>query len=123
MKIRNSFAIFMPFQSYRCFRCLWGRIFVNVEPSALQRETLLAFPEDEENLFPHYTLSVGDWAIVRRHRGDHNRVGLLCSFVTRAKKPGQSCATRKTQLRELGIAASRMLDGKTTPCLRFQLVR
>jgi hypothetical protein len=40
-----------------------------------QREALLTFPEEEENLLQYYTLSVRDLAIVRQHRGDHNRLG------------------------------------------------
>jgi Domain of unknown function (DUF4158) len=43
--------------------------------TAAQREALLTFPEEEENLLQYYTLSVRDLAIVRQHRGDHNRLG------------------------------------------------
>ena len=48
--------------------------------TAAQREALLAFPEEEENLLRYYVLSVRDMAVVRQHRGDHNRLGFAVQF-------------------------------------------
>ena len=57
--------------------------------TAAQREALLAFPEEEENLLRYYVLSVRDLAAVRQHRGDHNRLGFCSTTLLPAlSKPG-----------------------------------
>jgi TnpA family transposase len=40
-----------------------------------QREELLASPTEEIDLIRHYTFSTHDFAVIRRCRGDHNRLG------------------------------------------------
>ncbi len=40
-----------------------------------QRAELLTFPTEEADLLRHYTLSTHDLAVIRRRRGDHNRLG------------------------------------------------
>ena len=49
--------------------------------TAAERDALLALPTTEEELIRHYTLSQSDLSVIRRRRGDHNRLGfatLLC---------------------------------------------
>jgi len=43
--------------------------------STAERESLLAFPDTEDQLIRHYTLNESDLSMVRQHRGDHNRLG------------------------------------------------
>jgi hypothetical protein len=45
--------------------------------TAAQREELLAFPTEEVDLIRNYTFSAHDLAVIRRCRGDHNRLGFL----------------------------------------------
>ena len=42
--------------------------------SPAQREELLAFPTEEADLLRHYTFNTHDLAVIRRRRGDHNRL-------------------------------------------------
>jgi Domain of unknown function (DUF4158) len=43
--------------------------------TSTQREELLAFPTDETDLLRYYTFNTHDLAVIRRRRGDHNRLG------------------------------------------------
>ena len=43
--------------------------------TSAQREELLAFPTDEAELLRYYTFNTHDLAVIRRRRGDHNRLG------------------------------------------------
>jgi TnpA family transposase len=43
--------------------------------TSAQREELLAFPTEEVDLIRHYTFSAHDFAVIRRCRGGHNRLG------------------------------------------------
>ena len=43
--------------------------------SSAQREELLPFPTEEVDLIRNYTFSAHDLAVIRRCRGDHNRLG------------------------------------------------
>jgi TnpA family transposase len=55
--------------------------------SATQRATLLALPQKPEELIQHCTLSQSDLSLIKRRRGDHNRLGfavLLCGL----RQPG-----------------------------------
>jgi hypothetical protein len=45
------------------------------------RMQLLAFPEDEAELIRRYTLTKADLALVRQHRGDHNRLGIAVQIL------------------------------------------
>lgn len=40
-----------------------------------ERESLLAFPSTDDELFRHYTFSEPDISAIRQRRGDHNRFG------------------------------------------------
>ena len=63
--------------------------------SPAQREELLAFPTEEADLLRHYTFNTHDLAVIRRRRGDHNRLGFgvqLC-YV---RFPGQLLAAGET---------------------------
>ena len=49
--------------------------------SAVERESLLAMPDNDEDLIRHYTFSESDLSIIGQHRGASNRLGfamLLC---------------------------------------------
>jgi TnpA family transposase len=63
--------------------------------TAAQREALLAFPDEEENLLQHYVLSVRDLAAVRQHRGDHNRLGFAVQLCY-LRYPGRVLAENET---------------------------
>ena len=63
--------------------------------SAAQREALLAFPDEEENLLQHYVLSVSDLAAARQHRGDHNRLGFAVQLCY-LRYPGRVLAENET---------------------------
>jgi TnpA family transposase len=63
--------------------------------TAAQREAVLAFPEEEENLLRYHTLSIRDLATVRRHRGgDHNRLGFAVQLCY-LRYPGPSSRRMK----------------------------
>ena len=42
--------------------------------SPAQREALLVIPVDRASLIEHYVLSEQDLSLIRRRRGDHNRL-------------------------------------------------
>jgi hypothetical protein len=60
-----------------------------------QRQALLAFPEEEENLLRYYVLSVRDLAAVHQHRGDHNRLGFAVQLCY-LRYPGRVLAENET---------------------------
>ena len=65
--------------------------------TSAQREALLAFSKEEAELLRHYTFSTHDFAVIRRCRGDHNRLGfggLRSNSVTYAFPVGCSLLTR-----------------------------
>jgi hypothetical protein len=43
--------------------------------SAAERDSLLALPENQDDLLRHYTFSESDLSIIRQHRGAANRLG------------------------------------------------
>lgn len=43
--------------------------------SAAERESLLALPDDQNELIRRYTFSESDLSVIRRHRGAANRLG------------------------------------------------
>ena len=59
--------------------------------STSERETLLALPEDQEELIRHYTLNDTDRALVRQRRGDGNRLGFGVQ-LSLLRFPGQVLA-------------------------------
>jgi Domain of unknown function (DUF4158) len=56
------------------------------------RTSLLALPTDTDTLIRHYTLGERDLAVVRQHRGDHNRLGFAVQLCT-LRYPGTSLGT------------------------------
>lgn len=43
--------------------------------SATERESLLALPQEQDELIQHYTLAESDLALVRQCRSEANRLG------------------------------------------------
>src|SRR3989338_4935677 len=43
--------------------------------SAAERDSLLAFPDNQDDLIRYYTFNDSDLSIIGRHRGDANRLG------------------------------------------------
>ena len=43
--------------------------------SATERDTLLALPESQDDLIRYYTFNDSDLSLIRRRRGDANRLG------------------------------------------------
>ncbi|MEH6825511.1 MAG: Tn3 family transposase [Motiliproteus sp.] len=43
--------------------------------SPTERESLLAFPQEQDALIQHYTLNESDFAVINQRRGQHNRLG------------------------------------------------
>jgi TnpA family transposase len=62
--------------------------------TAVQREQLLAFPEDESALIRIAALSEADLAFVRQHRGDSNRLGIALQ-MTYLRYPGRMLVGRE----------------------------
>ena len=76
--------------------------------TAAQREALLAFPDEEENLLQHYVLSVRDLAAARQHRGDHNRLGFAVQLCY-LRYPGRVLAENETPpAAVLGMVAAQL---------------
>ena len=51
--------------------------------ASAQREELLACPTTEADLLRHYTFDTHDLAVIRRRRGDHNRLGFAAQLPDR----------------------------------------
>ena len=76
--------------------------------STAERESLLAFPDTEDQLIRHYTLGESDLSLVRQRRGDHNRLGFAvqlcclrfpsCALPTDAEPPASLLAIVGRQL-------------------------
>src|SRR3989338_3360606 len=43
--------------------------------SAAERDSLLAFPDNQDDMIRYYTFNDNDLSIIGRHRGDANRLG------------------------------------------------
>jgi hypothetical protein len=56
--------------------------------SALERDRLLAVPDDRDELIRHYTLSEHDHSLIRQRRGDANRLGFAVQLCL-LRYPGQ----------------------------------
>ena len=67
-----------------------------------ERVQLFAFSEDEGELIQLATLARADLTYIRRHRGDHNRLGLAIQMVylrhpSRVLPPNEALALQTTQ--------------------------
>ncbi|MFZ3193681.1 MAG: Tn3 family transposase [Moraxellaceae bacterium] len=56
--------------------------------SAVERESLLAFPDSNDEMIRHYTLSEADLSLIRQRRGDANRLGFAVQLCL-LRHPGQ----------------------------------
>lgn len=56
--------------------------------SAAERESLLAFPDSNDELIRHYTLSEADLSLISQRRGDANRLGFAVQLCL-LRHPGQ----------------------------------
>lgn len=73
-----------------------------------QSVELLAFPEDESELIRLATLSKEDFAFVRQHRGDHNRLGVAVLMIY-LRYPGRVLGpTEPPHAPVLGIVAAQL---------------
>ena len=61
--------------------------------SAAERESLLALPDNRDDLIRRYTLSPSDIAIIRQRRGAANRLGFAVQ-LSYLRYPG-CCARRR----------------------------
>jgi Domain of unknown function (DUF4158) len=59
--------------------------------TSTQRDELLAFPTEEADLLRYYTFNTHDLAVIRRRRGDHNRLGFAVQLCY-ARFPGRLLA-------------------------------
>ncbi|NTZ88486.1 DUF4158 domain-containing protein, partial [Burkholderia metallica] len=58
--------------------------------SAAERDSLLAFPDNRDDLIRHYTFSEADLSLIKQHRGAANRLGFavqLC-YMRYLNRPG-----------------------------------
>ncbi|MFM0609730.1 Tn3 family transposase [Paraburkholderia sediminicola] len=76
--------------------------------TSAQRLQLFAFPEDESELIRLATLSKEDFAFVRQHRSDHNRLGLAVLMIY-LRYPGRVLGPNETpHAPVLGIIAAQL---------------
>ncbi|KVZ49419.1 hypothetical protein WL29_28965 [Burkholderia ubonensis] len=60
--------------------------------SASERDSLLAIPEELDDLIRHYTFSESDLSLIRQRRGDANRLGYAVQLCL-LRYPGQGWST------------------------------
>lgn len=60
--------------------------------SAVERESLLALPDNRDDLIRRYTLSESDLSIIRQHRGAANRLGFAVQLCY-LRFPGSKAST------------------------------
>jgi TnpA family transposase len=76
-----------------------------------QRFQLFAFPDDESELIRLATLSKEDFAFVRQHRGDHNRLGVAVLMIY-LRYPGRALGPgEKPHAPILGIVSNAVAGG------------
>jgi TnpA family transposase len=63
--------------------------------SATERASLLAPPDTNDDMARHYAFSDGDLAVIRRRRGDANRLGIAVQLCL-LRFPGQGLQTDTT---------------------------
>ena len=68
--------------------------------SPAQREALLVIPVDRASLIEHYVLSEQDLSLIRRRRGDHNRLGIAVQLAL-LRFPGIALQADETPPQEL----------------------
>lgn len=56
--------------------------------SSAERQSLLSYPDSEEDLIRHYTLSDADQSLIRQRRGNSNRLGIAVQMCL-LRFPGQ----------------------------------
>jgi TnpA family transposase len=61
--------------------------------SVIERDSLLALPENQDDLIRYYTFSEADLSIIRQHRGAANRLGFAIQLCT-MRYPGILLTTR-----------------------------
>lgn len=60
--------------------------------SASERDSLLAIPEELDDLIRHYTFSEADLSLIRQRRGDANRLGFAVQLCL-LRYPGHGWST------------------------------
>jgi len=76
--------------------------------TSAQREELMAFATEEVDLIRHYTFSTHDLAVIRRCRGDHNRLGFAVQLCY-LRFPGRLIALGEIPYPPiLGMAAAQL---------------
>ncbi|WP_157204029.1 DUF4158 domain-containing protein, partial [Methylomonas methanica] len=63
--------------------------------SAMERGSLLALPDTQDDLIRHYTFNESDWALIRQRRGDANRLGFAVQLCL-LRYPGYALAANAT---------------------------
>lgn len=59
--------------------------------SATERDSLLAFPENQDELIQHYSFTESDLSLIRQRRGDANRIGFAVQLCL-LRYPGYAMA-------------------------------
>ena len=59
--------------------------------SATERDSLLAFPESQDDLIQHYSFTESDLSLIRQRRGDANRIGFAVQLCL-LRYPGYALA-------------------------------
>jgi TnpA family transposase len=81
--------------------------------TATQIAALFDPPTEPRELIRHYTLSAGDLAIVRRCRGEHNRLG--CALMLRyLRYPGRPLRAGERPPAELTVFVAEQIDALPT---------
>ena len=90
--------------------------------SATERASLLALPDNEDELIQHYTFSEADLSLIRQRRGDANRLGVAvqlwsCAFRVKGCCPMPPCR-RHSCSGSRGNCAPIRVAGRSMPSAR-----